>query len=126
MEGTDNATHKPVSIRELAQATGYTFEHIRKVTKDGGVFVSRPCNEAICRHLGLPAVETFQLAIEEKLKAKFGIQMGLANLECPDLPARLIDAWRQLNNADRVLVLRFIETLATSSRDQKNDLPTGA
>ena len=48
----DNPTNAPISKRDLAKLTGYSYEHIRKLLK-GEPVPSREFNATICRVLGL-------------------------------------------------------------------------
>jgi transcriptional regulator with XRE-family HTH domain len=108
MATTDNPTGAPITMREMARATGYSYEHVRKLLK-GFPVGSREFNNEVCRVLGLDADEMWELAQRAKLEEKF------KNL---DLPVQAPDdrfaaLWRRLTEEDKRMIMRMVESLAT-------------
>ena len=56
---TDNPTGHPITKRDLAKLTGYSYEHIRKMLK-GEPVPSREFNRKLCEVLGLEEDRTWQ------------------------------------------------------------------
>src|SRR5687768_16547852 len=59
------------SIREVGRNIGYSYEHVRKVV-GGEVTFTQEFNDALCAELGLNAKDMWELAQNEKLRAKYG------------------------------------------------------
>jgi len=66
---SSNPTNSPITIRQLAQLCGYSYESVRRVYK-GDAIGSEVMNEALCRALGLPEDEMWALAEFEKTNMK--------------------------------------------------------
>jgi len=65
MKTTSNPTKHPITIEQLAEAIGFSYENVRKVYKgehDG----SRVFNEAVCACLGLHEGVMWDLAQQAK------------------------------------------------------------
>ena len=111
MKTKNNPTGHEVTIRQLGRETGYSYEHVRKITK-GEPFASRELNDAICQFLGMDPEEMWKIAQNEKLEWKYGTGIVTA------LPnnARLVSAWEHLNDNDRDRVIQVAEALAFANR----------
>lgn len=110
MKTSQNSTGRPISIRELATYTSYSYENVRKVCSgehDG----SREFNQAVCSVLGFNENEMWQLAQVTKAQRRLGLSV-LATLP---RDARLIDIWPRLTEQDREILIRIAEGYALAS-----------
>ena len=110
MKTANNPTGAPVSIRQLAELTGYSYEHCRKLVV-GEPFGSREFNDVVCQQLGLPVDEMWQLAQQEKLVRRHGVS-ALAQLP---RDGRLEAAWPHLTDTDRERVIQLAEALVVAN-----------
>ncbi len=99
---------EPITIRMVEKATGYTYEHIRKVVKNLPV-VSHELNEAICRYLDLDEEKMWGIAQSEKLERKAAT---LPSHYSPPLDPRLKALWPRLLPADVDKIRRIAERMA--------------
>ncbi len=60
-----------LTIRQVAERTGLTYEHIRKLVK-GAASPSKLALHEICRALELDAEETEKLAVADRIERKYG------------------------------------------------------
>ena len=106
-----NPTGHPISIRQLSQALGYSYEHIRKILA-GQPSGSREFNDILCGYLGLDANAMWRLAMEEKVAIKYGHDLGVR------LPkdSRLVDLWNQLDATDRERLVKVAEGMVLANR----------
>lgn len=120
MKTRNNPTGHEVTIRNLEKLMGYSYEHIRKIVH-GEPFASRDFNEAICKLLGLPEEEMWQLAQEEKLAKKYGTSMTIR------LPhdERLEELWPKLTETDHERVIRIMEGMAMANEALAETHTTG-
>lgn len=111
MESDDNPQGRPVTIRELSQAAGRSYELCRVILR-GRPIVSREFNEAACRYLGLDEPELWRLAVLEKARRRFGATER--QITVPPDP-RLERAWSRLGKGNRETVIRIAEKLASQA-----------
>jgi len=107
---------KALSIRDLANRTQFSYEHIRKIwightpkRKDSKFTVGRDCNDLLCGLLDLPADEMFEMAEREK----FAQKNGYAPIAMPDpLGQELADLWEHLEDEQKNILLRMGRSFA--------------
>jgi hypothetical protein len=115
LKTSQNRLGHPITIRMLEQATGYTYEHIRKAVK-GEPVVSKRFNEIVCEYLGLNEAEMWRLAVLEKAARRLGESVDIPAL-APD--ERFKSAWSKLGPTDRKRLLDFAEALAAAADVRK-------
>ena len=111
MESDGNPQGRPVTIRELSQAAGRSYELCRVILR-GRPIVSREFNEAVCRYLGLDEPDLWRIAVLEKARRRFGATERQITIP-PD--PRLERAWSRLGKGDREKVIRIAEKLASQA-----------
>jgi transcriptional regulator with XRE-family HTH domain len=67
----ERMNERGTSIRELAQQTGLTYEHIRKLAK-GAAYPSGLALRELCRILALPESAMQELIVADRLEKKYG------------------------------------------------------
>jgi hypothetical protein len=113
-----NAQGRPVKIRELANAIGYTYEHARKIyrgPKKGTAAkftISPECNRLICEFLGLNEQEMWEKAEREKFSQK----LGYVPMQLDDPRGRVLsECWDVLEDEQRDILIRMAESFAAES-----------
>lgn len=118
MESSRDSRGKAITLRGLSRSTGFSYEHVRRVL-GGDPVASRRFNAAIAKALGLDEEAMWQVAQRDKLARKYGQPAVPYNatgaLGEGELPAKLIQLWRQLTAQDRARVLAIIEGLAAAA-----------
>jgi hypothetical protein len=101
------------SMREVGRNIDYSYEHVRKVMA-GQVTFTREFNNALCSELGLNAEEMWQLAQNEKLRAKYG------NLPA-QLPkdVRVEQIWGAMNNVQKEAWIAMGEALLRATEHER-------
>ena len=110
MKTGNNPSGSPLTLRDLAHRTGFSYENCRKVFKgehDG----SREFNASVCVVLGLPEDEMWHFAEESKAQRR----LGMSFLTSLPKDRRLLLIWPRLTEADREKVIRIAEGLALFS-----------
>ena len=117
IRGAQNVAGRPLSIRELSQFLGKSYEHCRKIAL-GEAVISERLNAELCRILKLDPQTMWRLAGREKAAKRFGWDIYSG----PDMPLedRLGEIWHKLDGADRTRVLRFAEALLVSGTAEPN------
>jgi hypothetical protein len=88
---------KGLMPRDLASATDYSYEHVRKVLK-GETNIGEDFHERLCRALDLDPVEMGQLLVSEKVSSKYGAAFKKV-LAPPDTELRRI--WPDLTDVQK-------------------------
>ena len=110
MKTARNPTGSPITIKQLAEMVGYSYENVRKVFRgehDG----SPEFNERVCRVLGLDEASMWTLAQQAKAERRLGLSV-LARLP-KDL--RLVQIWPRLTDPDRERLVKIAEGLALAA-----------
>lgn len=107
MKTAANPTGHPITIKQLAEAIGFSYENVRKVYK-GEHHGSRDFNDAVCAVLGLESAPMWELAQQAKAEHRLGLSV-LARLP---KDARLVQIWPRLTEGDREKVIKIAEGLA--------------
>lgn len=113
----DNAQGRPLHIRELAQLTGYSYEHMRKIYKGKHdpkqqFSVSSDCNMILCDVLGLNPDEMWALAQREKFASKAGyLPMQLEDPEGREMS----ELWEHLDKHQRDTVLEIARSMSAAA-----------
>jgi transcriptional regulator with XRE-family HTH domain len=110
------AAQKGLSIRDLSNRTGFSYEHIRKIWmgrtpkhKDAKLTISRDCNDLLCALCDLPDDAMFELAEREK----FAQKNGYAPVELPDpMGQELVELWMTLNEEHKAVILTMGRSFA--------------
>jgi transcriptional regulator with XRE-family HTH domain len=104
-----------VPVRQLAERTGLTYEHIRKLVK-GAAFPSKLALREICRALDLPVERMQPLVVADRIEKKYGgIPHALAGKH-PELS--LLARWWDLLTAEQKDMFRIqIKSIAESNQD---------
>lgn len=121
MDTAGSRTGSPLTIRELAQRTGWSYENVRKTVK-GEHEGSREFNAALCRALDLPEEEMWALAEESKVQKR----LGLAVLARMPKDVRLVEIWPRLTESDREKLIRIAEGYALAAEALRGASPSGA
>lgn len=95
-----------MSIRHLSKATGFSYEHVRKVLS-GAPVQSERFTQEVCRVLSLDADDMDGLSIVEKTELR-DERLG----EAPVLDTRFIEVWPGLSPDEQEQVLRYARRLA--------------
>lgn len=125
----DNPTGRPIALRDLAKALGYSYEHLRKCII-GEPVVSKELNEKLCAYLALDSDSMFEQMEREKIARRWK-HVPHALRPLPGTP--LAEVWAQLSEADRELLTRIANALAHPRREaealaaaREGKRPTGA
>lgn len=105
MKTADNPFARPLSIRELAQVLGYSYEHLRKCV-NGEPVASKDFSDILCDALGLDKTKMWELARYEKVVRKFkAVPLSIA------MPSdkRLSDKWPKLTDEQRARIVHIAE-----------------
>lgn len=102
------------TIKQLAQRTGMTYEHIRKLVK-GAAYPSRLALRELCRVLGLDLQETESLAVADRIEKKYGgIPHALAGKH-PEL-SLLAPSWDMLTEEQKTSFRIQIKSVADANQ----------
>jgi hypothetical protein len=99
---------KHVGAADLATATGYSYEQLRRILK-GEPIVSEQLNQLLCVRLGLDPAATWSLALHEKAVRRLAP-------ESPEAAAleeqrHLLAGFARLNDAERRRVMKLLHRL---------------
>lgn len=103
---------KRITIRDLANATGYSYEHIRKVYV-GEPVGSRDLNRLICGVLGLDEEQMWLLAARQKMERRFRDQA--LNLAPPE-DELVRSAWQHLSPKNKGELRKIVEGMVLSNQ----------
>jgi transcriptional regulator with XRE-family HTH domain len=105
-----------LTIRQLAERTGLTYEHIRKLAK-GEAHPSRLALQEVCRVLQLDGAHMESLAVADRIEKKYGgIPHALAG-QHPELS--LLAPWWDMLTAEQKDFFRIeIRGVAEANRQQ--------
>ncbi len=105
---------RDLSVRHLAERTGLTYEHIRKLVK-GAAFPSKLALREICRVLDLAFEDMQPLVVADRIEKKYGgIPHALAGKH-PELS--LLARWWDLLTAEQKDMFRIqIRSVAESNQ----------
>jgi hypothetical protein len=98
---------KPLSLRELSERIGMSYEHCRKVIAEGSPIASEAFNEAVCGVLGLDAAAMWTRLLDEKVAKRFGPK----RISAPE-DSQLAELWPRLSESDKELIRRLAVRLA--------------
>ena len=103
-----------LTLRQVAERTGLTYEHVRKLAK-GAAFPSRLALRELCRVLGLDPAEMDRRAVADRLEKKYGgIPHALAGKH-PELS--LLAPWWDLLTEEQKTSFRIqIRSVAESNQ----------
>ncbi len=105
-----------LTIRQLAERSGLTYEHIRKLAK-GEAFPSRLALRQLCLLLGLEPGEMERLAVADRIEKKYGgIPHALAGKH-PEL-SLLAPWWDRLTREQKTSFRIQIKSVAESNPRQ--------
>ena len=103
-----------LTLRQVAERTGLTYEHVRKLAK-GAAFPSRLALRELCRVLSLDLAEMDRRAIADRLEKKYGgIPAALAGRH-PEL-ALLAPWWDLLTEEQKTSFRIQIRSVAESNQ----------
>jgi hypothetical protein len=113
-----NAQGRPLSIREIATMSGYSYEQIRKLfsnkhDQNNKLSLSRPCNDVICDILGLDLDDMWRLAEQEKFAQKNGY--APVQLEDPE-GLELQEIWNNLDNEQHTMLLQIARQMSVATQ----------
>jgi hypothetical protein len=97
-----------VSAADLATATGYSYEQLRRVLK-GEPIVSEQLNSLLCARLGLEAGVTWSIALQEKAIRRLAPESAAGTVL--EEQRHLLAAFARLNDAERRRVLKLLNRL---------------
>lgn len=102
-----------ISSRKLEELSTYSYEHIRKILKDGAI-QSKECNAAVCKALDLDEKAMWEIAQREKLHKKFGNALP-SHLVAPQ-DTYIRQHWQELTNDQQASVRKIIEGMVEQNR----------
>lgn len=110
------AKARNLKIRDLSNATGFAYEHIRKIWFSGTpkhkhvrLTVSEECNALLCELLDLPTGPMWALAEREK----FAQKNGYAPVDLPDpMGQELSELWSNLTDEHKSVLLTMGKSFA--------------
>jgi transcriptional regulator with XRE-family HTH domain len=109
----ERMNERDVPIRRLAEHTGLTYEHVRKLVK-GAAFPSRLALRELCRILGLREPEMQELIVADRLEKKYGgIPHALAGKH-PEL-SLLARSWDLLTTEQKDMFRIQIKSVAEAN-----------
>jgi transcriptional regulator with XRE-family HTH domain len=97
-----------VSAADLASATGYSYEQLRRILK-GEPIVSEQLNSLLCAKLGLEPAVTWTIALQEKAIRRLAPES--AEVTVREEQRHLLAAFARLNDAERRRVLKLLHRL---------------
>ena len=117
----DRMNQLDLTIRQLAQRTGLTYEHIRKLAK-GEAHPSRLALQELCRVLQLEPARLETLAVADRIEKKYGgIPHALAG-QHPEL-SLLAPWWDMLTEEQKDFFRIEIRSVAEANRPQLSRKP---
>lgn len=105
---------KNMNRRDLEHATGFSYEHIRKIVS-GLPLMSEKFNEDVCKVLDLNAEQMWEVATREKMKKHYGAGM----LSAPPSDSRFRDIWGDLHAADIDRLFAIANGMAEQRRAER-------
>lgn len=99
----EQAEKLQLTLRDVANKTGYTYEHVRKVF-NGGSFPSRFMLQELCKILSLPIREMEQMVISDRIKIKYGKHISTAY----NHDSQMITYWENLTDDQRDAIRMLI------------------
>jgi transcriptional regulator with XRE-family HTH domain len=110
----DRMNERDVPVRQLAERTGLTYEHLRKLVK-GDAFPSKLALREICRVLDLVFDEIHPLVVADRIEKKYGgIPHALAGKH-PEL-SLLARSWDLLTAEQKDMFRIQIKSVAESNQ----------
>ncbi|HTM40231.1 MAG TPA: helix-turn-helix transcriptional regulator [Terriglobales bacterium] len=117
----ERMNQQDLTIRQLAQRTGLTYEHIRKLAK-GEAHPSRLALQELCRALQLEPARWETLAVADRIEKKYGgIPHALAGHH-PEL-SLLAPWWDVLTEEQKEFFRIEIRSVAEANRQQLSRKP---
>lgn len=110
-----------ISIRDLAKATGYSYEHVRKICA-GEPVGSREMNRRICEALALEEEKMWALAARAKIVRRF--KDDAINLAPPD-DDQMKSLWPDLSAKNKAELRKIVEGMALARRVLASRRPRG-
>jgi transcriptional regulator with XRE-family HTH domain len=110
MKTGDNPTKKPITTRQLAEALGVTYEHVRQILL-GRPAMSRDLNEKLCEYMGVDADAMWQKLQTEKFQKKLGFRPN-----APSEGGRLAELWPELTDANRAALEQMAEAMVATNK----------
>jgi transcriptional regulator with XRE-family HTH domain len=107
---------KEVSIRDLALATGVTYEHIRRVVR-GMNNPATPLLKLICASLQLNETDLMQYAAADELERKYGDVPAILSGKAPDM-VMLERYWAHLTPDQKQDLTNLAQQWATRNREK--------
>lgn len=109
-----------LTIKDLARATGLSYEHVRKVVK-GAAYPSRLALHELCRALKLDGRKMESLGVADRLEKKYGgVPHALAGKH-PEL-SLLAQSWDVLTPDQKTSFRIQIRSVAAANQKQSTDL----
>jgi transcriptional regulator with XRE-family HTH domain len=110
-----------VTLRQLGERGGITYEHIRKIVK-GEAYPSRLALRELCRVLDLDTGNMEPLAIADRIEKKYGGIPHALSGKHPELS--LLAPWWDLLNEDQKRMLRIqIKSIAEANQGGRRESP---
>jgi transcriptional regulator with XRE-family HTH domain len=97
-----------MTAAELAAATNYSYEQIRRVLK-GEPIVSEQLNQLLCARLALDVTAMWSVALHEKALRR--LAGDATDVTAHDDERRLLASFARLGDADRRRVLKLLDRL---------------
>lgn len=103
-----------LTVKQVAERTGMTYEHIRKLVK-GAAYPSKLALREVCRVLDLDVRKTDSLAVADRIEKKYGgIPHALAGKH-PEL-SLLAASWDQLTEEQKTSFRIQIKSVAEANQ----------
>lgn len=115
MRSDNNVWGRRVTLRELSQKVGKTYEHCRRIVS-GEPVVSEDMNTRLCHLLNLDAERMWALAAREKVSRRYGSTLAADTLPVSELQ----EAWRVLAPEDKERVIQLANALAIARQAEQS------
>jgi len=106
-----------LSLREVADTVGITYEHVRKAV-NGEVIPSKLALKAICSALNLPFEELYKLSKRQSVRNKYADVLSELTGKNPELQP-IEDIWDDLTPGHKEDLVNLTKTWAALDRARK-------
>jgi hypothetical protein len=105
-----DAFGRPLTIREVSNQLGVTYEHLRTVLL-GKMSLSKELNDRLCLLLKLDPEAMWEKLLTQRFTQKLGRPLG-----SPSADAEIARLWHQLTDEQRAELRKLMEAMANINR----------
>jgi hypothetical protein len=110
------------SIRSVAKATHFSYEHVRRLLRPGTASQSSEFNRVLCVYLDLDPERLWQVAVAEKLKRRYG---AIPAQMVPPADTRIADIWDVLVHEEQTQIAVIVECFAAARLARGRSIKVG-